>query len=125
MRFELDDFIIELGEIEIKKVKKFDRVFRIGFGGSIDQRPIIVDGVIYFGALDNFIYAVDAESGEEIWKFRTNGPIMESSPIIDSNILYIGCFDFNLYAINIKNGKEKWRFKAGGEVFNLNPFLIN
>jgi outer membrane protein assembly factor BamB len=112
----LEDFDLELEDVEVRKTKKFDRIFRIGFGGSIDQKPALVNGVIYFGALDYNIYAVDADTGKEVWRFRTNGPIMESSPVIFENVMYIGSFDFNLYALNIKNGEEIWKFRTGGEI---------
>ena len=107
MYFESPDFEIELEDVEVKKVRKFDRVFRVGFGGSIDQKPAIANGVIYFGALDYYVYAVDCKTGKDVWKFKTNGPIMESSPVIINNVLYIGSFDSNLYAIDAINGEGK------------------
>ena len=36
--FESSDFDVDLQEIQIKKVKKFDRIWNIGSGGSINQR---------------------------------------------------------------------------------------
>jgi outer membrane protein assembly factor BamB len=119
-----DDFDMELEDIEIRKTRKFDRVFRIGFGGSIDQKPALVNGIIYFGSLDHNVYAVDAETGKEVWRFKANGPIMESSPVISENVMYIGSFDNNLYAIDIGNGEEMWRFRTGGEIYNVYPGIV-
>src|SRR4030042_1787495 len=49
-------------------------------GDGIHSSPAVVDGVVYFGSRDHFIYALDAATGEEIWSFET-GRWGESCPV--------------------------------------------
>ena len=41
-------------------------------GDAIRSSPTVVDGVVYFGSRDFNIYAVDADTGEEIWSFHSS-----------------------------------------------------
>ncbi|WP_439583433.1 outer membrane protein assembly factor BamB family protein [Dyadobacter bucti] len=38
-------------------------------GGSSESNPIIVDGVMYTTSAKHWVYAVDAETGKQIWSF--------------------------------------------------------
>ena len=71
--------------------------------------------MVYFGSYDNHIYAVDAETGGERWRFET-GDSVHSSPAVADGVLYSGSRDGNLYAVNIQTGEEKWRFRTEGKV---------
>ena len=57
----------------IKEAEK-DPIWGLGVGGSIASYPTLHEGVLYFGACDKNFYAVDAETGEEVWRFETKGP---------------------------------------------------
>ncbi|WP_423146273.1 PQQ-binding-like beta-propeller repeat protein [Rubrolithibacter danxiaensis] len=69
---------------------------------------------VYFGSSDGNMYALDAESGELKWKFKTNG-IVRSSPALADNTLYFGSWDTYMYALDAYTGKEKWKFKTGDD----------
>ncbi len=109
------DFSIEMEDFSVRKTKTFERHSKVTYGGSIVNGPLIYDGIAYFGACDSNVYAVDAETGEEIWRFRTGGIIFESSAIIHEGRLYIGSYDGHLYSISL-DGKLAWRFRTGGEI---------
>lgn len=80
---------------------------------AISSSPHVdIEGVCYVGAFDGFLYAIDASSGYNLWRFRTNGPVI-SSPTVEGNIVYFGSADGKLYAINTQTGKEKWTFDMG------------
>ena len=74
--------------------------------------PVIENDIVYFGSGDSHIYALNANSGEEIWKFKT-GDVVHSSPAISNGIVYCGSFDSKLYALDAITGKEIWTYQAG------------
>ncbi len=113
-----DDFSIEMADYEVKKVDKFDRMWKVGEGGSAFQAPIIVDGILYFGSCNHNVYAVRKDTGELVWKFRTEAMITESSPVHTEGRIYLGSFDRNLYCINAKTGELIWKFHTQGEVYS-------
>jgi len=68
------------------------------------------------GSGDSTIYAIEAESGKNIWRYKTNG-IVHASPIIKDKVLYIGGYDGFLYALDSKSGKLIWKFKTIGDKY--------
>jgi outer membrane protein assembly factor BamB len=56
------------------------------------------NGVVYFGGTDGYFYCIDAISGKERWKFKTNGPITAKAHVIGDVILF-GSMDKTLYAL--------------------------
>jgi outer membrane protein assembly factor BamB len=120
--FGFDDFSIEMQEFEVKKTSKFDRMVKIGAGGSITQTPLIHNGRIYFGSCDQNVYCLDALTGKEIWRFRTKEKITVSSPKILDDIIYVGSNDQNMYAINANTGKLIWKFRTYGIIYSV-PFI--
>src|ERR1700720_4014832 len=55
--------------------------WKFATGDRIVSSPVWSEGVLYFGSDDNNLYAVDAESGRQKWKYATQGPV-PSSPAI-------------------------------------------
>ncbi len=74
--------------------------------------PVVVGGAVYFGSGDGNVYALDANSGELRWKFKT-GDVVHASPAFADGVVFVGSWDSYFYAIDAKNGKEKWRFHGG------------
>ncbi len=81
------------------------------FGGSISGGPTLEKGMVYFGACDQYVYAVDGKTGKEKWRFRTDGDIWTSCHVWDSKVIF-GSWDCNIYALDARTGKEKWRFET-------------
>jgi outer membrane protein assembly factor BamB len=73
---------------------------------------VISGNNLYFGCLDNNVYALDISTGALIWKFTTGGEIW-SSPAIDNNTVYIASFDKKIYALDAATGAKKWDFTTG------------
>lgn len=74
--------------------------------------PVVEQNVVYFGSSDGNLYAVDAESGELKWKFKT-GDVIHASPAYANGLVYVGSWDSYFYAVDAKTGQEKWRFHGG------------
>ena len=58
--------------------------------------PCIAGDVAYFGGENGYLYAVDAGTGECLWRYYLGLPIM-GSPIISGNALFVSDFDGNLH----------------------------
>ena len=74
--------------------------------------PVIDSDHIFFGTGSGYFYCLDAFSGKEEWKFKTDG-IIHSSPAIAFGNVYFGGWDTYMHALNAANGQEVWRFKTG------------
>lgn len=59
--------------------------------------PAVADGKVYFGSCDHKVYCLEAETGNPIWNYATNGQIW-CSPAIADGKLYIGSDDGKIYA---------------------------
>lgn len=78
--------------------------------------PVVEDSVIFFGSSDRHIYAVDARSGKQIWKYKT-GDVVHSDPIVDEGIVYAGSFDGFMYALDAADGSLRWKFDTVGAAY--------
>ncbi len=77
--------------------------------------PVVQGGVVYAGSAGGHLYAVDAASGRQHWRFETGAPI-RSTPVVDGGTVYFGGWDHHVYALTAGEGKELWRFDTGGIV---------
>jgi len=66
--------------------------------------------IIYIGSTDGSLYAVDTETGNNVWphEFRTGGKIVSSPVVGFDDTIYIGSLDHHLYAIN-SDGSQQWK----------------
>ena len=83
-------------------------------GGISSSPAVALDGTIYVGSDDSFVYAFQPD-GNLKWKYPTGGPV-QSSPAIDQRgNIRIGSSDHRLYAFD-PDGKLQWVFETGGAV---------
>jgi outer membrane protein assembly factor BamB len=82
---------------------------------EIRGTPTFHKGVVYVGAYDNNLYAINAD-GSFRWKFPTDGGI-SSSPVIsaEDNLVIFGSEDTKLYGVDIRTGKISWSFQTEGQ----------
>jgi outer membrane protein assembly factor BamB len=73
------------------------------------------DGTIYFGSLNDTLYALNP-NGTLKWSYSTNGDIYSSPAIGYEGTIYFGSYDNYLYALN-PDGSLKWRYDAGTDVY--------
>lgn len=102
--------------------------------GSVRASPLVSNDMVYFGSIDNEgyarfdykrdsvrakskFYALDAQSGEEIWHFSPEGGL-RSSAAYYNEVVYFGSWDGNIYALNAKNGDLIWSFATEGKIYS-------
>ncbi len=89
------------------------------FGKDDDLRqmistPCLADGKLYFGEGFHYdqncnVFCVDAEKGEEVWRFKTAGQT-ESSPAVVNGKLYIGAGNDGVYCLGARDGAKIWHY---------------
>jgi outer membrane protein assembly factor BamB/tRNA A-37 threonylcarbamoyl transferase component Bud32 len=72
-------------------------------------------GVVYFGALDNNLYALDGSAGKMMWKYPTRGGIV-SKPAFLESFVYFGSEDGYLHVVSALSGRMVWTYRTGGPV---------
>jgi outer membrane protein assembly factor BamB len=73
------------------------------------------ENILLVGSEDQYLYAIDAASGGEKWKFMAEDKIW-STPVIANGTVYFGSHDRNIYAVDLATGDLKWQFTTGGAV---------
>jgi len=75
--------------------------------------PIVVDGVMYV-TYPNFVYALDARTGRQIWEYQRQ-PALQKGPnrgvAVYGNKVYFGTPDAHLIALDARTGSELWSTK--------------
>lgn len=79
-------------------------------GSSIYSYPVVADTILYFGSLDQSIYALNTLTGSKIWSFKTPYPV-NSMAMVSNGIV---CFESGnrLYALDAITGDSLWSFVA-------------
>lgn len=72
---------------------------------------------VFVGSSDGALYAIDAPTGDVLWRFETLGPV-ESQPIYDrrDDSVYFGSHDGALYKVRADTGKLVYRIYTKAEV---------
>jgi outer membrane protein assembly factor BamB len=99
--------------------------------GEVETSSVADGPTVYFGSLDDRVYAVDAESGDEKWRFTAAG-FVESSPTVVNGTVYIGGNGdpqfggegSGLYALDAETGEKEWLYNTSGNV-NSPPTVVN
>ena len=96
--------------------------------GIYPMSPLVAAGgkVFVNGAGTDSIVALDAKTGEVVWRFapdpRTSGSIggypNPQEPWIENGILYQSSTNGFLYALDIKTGRKIWSYQVTGTEYN-------
>jgi outer membrane protein assembly factor BamB len=81
-------------------------------GSDIWGEPVLADGRLLVTSLDGGLYAIDPETGAEIWHFESDQGLV-STPVVAGDLVLASGFGSTLYGIDLADGSERWAFKAG------------
>jgi eukaryotic-like serine/threonine-protein kinase len=86
----------------------------------------IKDNVLYAGTSDTYLLvALDAKTGKEKFRFKTNGYVY-CSPAIAGSTAYFGDFTGKLFALDLNTGGKNWgSFSTESRKQNAASFLKN
>ncbi len=76
---------------------------------EVRSSPVVHGGIVYVGAYDTNLYALQANDGSFKWKFATEGGLA-ASPAVDpdNNVVIIGSEDSVIYAVDMRTGRIVW-----------------
>lgn len=110
--------ISPLTQINPQNVKdlKLAWQFKSGVVASFQATPIVTNGVMYVALPYNHVIALDAKTGQELWRYkhvrRANwkmccGPANRGVAVNDGKV-FIGTVDARLIALDAKSGAKVW-----------------
>ena len=86
---------------------------------QIQATPAVVDGVVYIGGRDASLYALDARTGEVLWRREDGSSWVVSSAAVRGDMVVGGrSSSTNLRGIEAQSGDERWVLRTGGAVFS-------
>lgn len=100
-------------------------IFQTGIPGQLEASPIIADGIMYLVASFNHVYALNAVTGEPLWKYDHPlpedlriccGPTNRGVAIADDKV-FLGTLDARMVALDRKTGAVAWNVKM--DEYNL------
>ena len=109
-----------LNQVTTANVKKLTPawVFQTGdYEGGLQATPIVVDGVLYLSTSRNRVFAINAATGQEIWRyvfplpraFQTFYGPWNRGVAVAMGMVFLGTLDNHVVALDQKTGKELWR----------------
>lgn len=74
---------------------------------TIESTPAVVNGSVFLGSYDGYIYRLDAASGRMLWRSNVNSG-MYSSPLVYDGRVYVGTDGDVFYALDVETGRSLW-----------------
>jgi len=108
-----------LDHVNNSNVKKLAPVWGFSTGdiaGGLQATPIVVDGVMYLSSSNNHIFAINAVTGEQLWRYTHQlpkgfttfyGP-WNRGVAVGNGSVFVGTLDNRVVAVDQKTGKEQW-----------------
>jgi polyvinyl alcohol dehydrogenase (cytochrome) len=105
--------------IDTTTVADLTRAWLFTTDDVVTATPAVVDGTVYVGDWSGAFYAIDAETGDEVWRVNTDvhptvysGQIVSSAAVADvggRRLVYVGAGK-TMYAWDATDGEEVWRY---------------
>ena len=85
-------------------------------GEMVIVSPTLADGVLYAGSYEGFVYALDAATGELLWRFETENDqnlppevaLVNPPPTVADGIVYVVRAGGELFALDAYTGERLW-----------------
>jgi len=73
--------------------------------------------MVFVGSLDDKLYALNENTGMEIWNFTASSDVI-SSPAVADGMVFVGSGDDHIYALNQSSGEQIWNYTSQQDVFS-------
>jgi alcohol dehydrogenase (cytochrome c) len=103
---------------------------------SFEAAPIVVEGVMYVSGADGYVWALDAKTGEELWRYKHASPFdvslccgnVNRGVAVGHGKVYLATLNAHLVALDARTGRAVWDVTAGdvraGESRTVAPLLV-
>ena len=110
-----------LDQINVGNVKQLGMAweYQMETRRGMESNPIAVDGVLYTSGTTGRVYAINAVTGAELWKFdpQSDGQVNRYTCCDEVNrgiavwegMVYVGSLDGRLFALDARTGDVKWQ----------------
>jgi quinohemoprotein ethanol dehydrogenase len=92
--------------------------YEIGSRRGLEATPLVADGVLYATGTWSVVFAIDAASGRELWRFDPEVPrwkgryaccdVVNRGIALWGDKVYVGTIDGRLIALDARSGKKVW-----------------
>jgi len=80
-------------------------------------QPIIADRKVFVGTMRGTLYAIDSETGRDVWAFKTAGAILHACAAAQGKVFFANA-EGRVYAVNVIDGTAAWAAQIGPAVWN-------
>jgi hypothetical protein len=85
--------------------------WRLDLGGELTQ-PVVAENTLFVAQKDrNTVHALDARSGDKLWRFTATGQV-DSSLTIYKQRCYFGSGDGHIYCLDCADGQLIWKYQG-------------
>jgi outer membrane protein assembly factor BamB len=84
------------------------------------RTPLLLDDVVYLPSHDHHVYALDATTGRELWRFGAGGTFLDT-PSVANNVVYAANMDGYVYLLDANTGQQQSRIFTGRPVYAAFP----
>jgi outer membrane protein assembly factor BamB len=89
--------------------------------GAFEGTATIVNGVVYVGCQDEFVYAISLADGKVKWKYKAGAPI-KIATAVNQNAVYAGDEDGKLHCLDGTGGEKRWVFDTEADITSAPNF---
>lgn len=112
------------GPIDAGSVSRLRVAWRVPLGALYSATPIVVDGVVYTQDLLSNVFAIDLDSGRELWRhaYESSDIGPNGVAVVDGQVL--GATQTSVFALDAKTGEERWLtpiVQRPGDVVDMAP----
>lgn len=88
--------------------------------GGLQAAPLVIDGTMYVSTAWNHVFALDAATGEQIWRYDYPEPdqipgtygTWNRGVAVAYGLVFMGTLDNHVVALDRKTGEEVWRVEV-------------
>ncbi len=88
----------------------------LGLSPAVDNRIVggvtLTQGVVYVGLASGAVYAVDAATGQDLWRFDAERDVW-AAPLVTGDTVFVASLDHKLYALNAETSAVRWSKDLG------------